>query len=167
MTQSVLFTDNNAFAEAVAEAVERLLPTLATAATARTAWEANGAIVVARSLAEAMPLVDRLAPEHLEIATDDPGPLFDMVRHAGSVFLGRHTPEAIGDYVAGPNHVLPTARRARFASGLGVLDFMKRTSFLQLDAGALDALGPATVALAEAEGLPAHALSVAVRLGQG
>ena len=165
VTQSVLFTDEPAFADKVAEAVERLTPTLATAATAQTAWEANGAIVLVRSLAEAMPLVDRLAPEHLEIATDDPQALFDLVRHAGSVFLGRHTPEAIGDYVAGPNHVLPTGRRARFASGLSVLDFMKRTSFLQLDAAALRSLGPATVALAEAEGLPAHALSVAVRLG--
>ncbi len=165
VTQSVLFTDDAAFADAVAGAVERLIPTLATAATARAAWDANGAIVLTRSLAEAMPLVDRLAPEHLEIAVDDPQPLFDMVRHAGSVFLGRHTPEAIGDYVAGPNHVLPTGRRARFASGLSVLDFMKRTSFLQLDAAALRTLGPATVALAEAEGLPAHALSVAVRLG--
>ena len=111
-----------------------------------------------------MPLVDALAPEHVEIAVDDPQPLFDQLRHAGSAFLGRHTPEAIGDYVAGPNHVLPTGRRARFASGLGVTDFMKRTSFLQLDAAALQKLGPATVALAEAEGLPAHAQSVALRL---
>ena len=138
--------------------------TLATAAVARTAWEANGAIVVVRDLEEALPLVDRLAPEHLQLAVDDPQALFDRVRHAGSVFLGRHTPEAIGDYVAGPNHVLPTGRRARFASGLSVLDFMKRTSFLALDEAALRELGPATVALANAEGLPAHAKSVALRL---
>ena len=163
-TQSILFTDDAAFADAVAQAVERQLGTLATAATARAAWDANGAIVVVERLADACPLSDRLAPEHLQLAVADPQALFDTIRHAGSVFLGRYTPEAIGDYVAGPNHVLPTGRRARFASGLGVLDFMKRTSFLQLDAGSLAALGPPTVALAEAEGLPAHALSVALRL---
>lgn len=105
-----------------------------------------------------------MPPEHLQLAVDNPQALFDKVRHAGSVFLGRHTPEAIGDYVAGPNHVLPTGRRARFASGLSVLDFMKRTSFLGLDEAALATLGPATVALAHAEGLPAHARSVALRL---
>jgi len=163
-TQSILFTDDGAYADAVAAAVERQLDTLATGGVARTAWAANGAIVVVPTLAEAMPLVDRLAPEHLQLAVDDPQVLFDMVRHAGSVFLGRHTPEAIGDYVAGPNHVLPTGRRARFASGLSVLDFMKRTSFLGLDETALAELGPATVALAEAEGLAAHARSVALRL---
>ena len=102
--------------------------------------------------------------EHLELAIADPEPFFAKVRHAGSVFLGRHTPEAVGDYVAGPNHVLPTGRRARFASGLSVLDFMKRTSFLQCDEAALAAIGPAAVLLAEAEGLPAHALSVGIRL---
>jgi len=164
-SQSILFTDDAGFADAVAAAVETQLTTLATQAVARAAWDANGAIILVRALAEAMPLVDRLAPEHLELAVDDPQALFDQVRHAGSVFLGRHTPEAVGDYVAGPNHVLPTGRRARFASGLSVLDFMKRTSFLQLDAGALAAIGPAAVALADAEGLPAHARSVAVRLG--
>ena len=166
VTQSILFTDDGAFADAVAAAVNRQTPTLATAATARAAWDANGAIVLVETLANAMPLVDRLAPEHLQLAVDDPQALFDRARHAGSVFLGRHTPEAIGDYVAGPNHVLPTGRRARFASGLSVLDFMKRTSFLQLDAAALDRLGPATVALAEAEGLPAHARSVSLRLSR-
>ena len=163
-TQSILFTDDAAFADRVAAAVDRQLATLATEAVARAAWEANGAVVVVPSLAEAMPLVDRLAPEHLQLAVAEPQPLFDRVRHAGSVFLGRHTPEAIGDYVAGPNHVLPTGRRARFASGLSVLDFMKRTSFIALDETALAELGPATVALAEAEGLPAHARSVALRL---
>ena len=163
-TQSILFTDDAAFATRVAEAVERQLGTLATGTVAQAAWAANGAIIVTRDLIEAMPLVDRLAPEHLQLAVDDPQALFDRVRHAGSVFLGRHTPEAIGDYVAGPNHVLPTGRRARFASGLSVLDFMKRTSFLGLDETALAELGPATVALAEAEGLPAHARSVALRL---
>ncbi|OWK29677.1 histidinol dehydrogenase [Sphingomonas mucosissima] len=163
-TQSILFTDSPDFADAVVAAVERQLVDLPTGETARIAWERSGAIVIVRDLAEAMPLVDALAPEHVEIAVDDPQPLFDMLRHAGSAFLGRHTPEAIGDYVAGPNHVLPTGRRARFASGLGVTDFMKRTSFLQLDADSLAKLGPATVALAEAEGLPAHAQSVALRL---
>ena len=164
VTQSILFTDDASFADAVTAAVEEQLGTLATGAVARTAWDANGAMIVVPTLAQAMPLVDRLAPEHLQLAVDEPQTLFDQVRHAGSVFLGRHTPEAIGDYVAGPNHVLPTGRRARFASGLSVLDFMKRTSFLGLDETALAELGPATVALAEAEGLPAHARSVALRL---
>jgi histidinol dehydrogenase len=163
-TQSILLTDDADFATAVEAAVERQLGELPTAATARVAWADNGAVIVVPSLAEAIPLVDRLAPEHVEFACDDPRALFDRLRHAGSAFLGRHTPEAIGDYVAGPNHVLPTGRRARFASGLGVTDFMKRTSFLQLDESALNELGPATVALANAEGLPAHAKSVALRI---
>jgi len=163
-TQSILLTDDAAYADRVAAAVDEELAILPTAAVARAAWDANGAIIVVESLEAACPLVDRLAPEHLQLAVDDPQALFDRVRHAGSVFLGRHTPEAIGDYVAGPNHVLPTGRRARFASGLSVLDFMKRTSFLGLDEAALAKLGPATVALAQAEGLPAHARSVALRL---
>ena len=163
-SQSILLTDDAAFADLVAAEVYAQIDTLATATVARAAWDANGAIIVTATLAEALPLVDRLAPEHLELACDDPQALFDRVRHAGSVFLGRHTPEAIGDYVAGPNHVLPTGRRARFASGLSVLDFMKRTSFLQLGVDGLAAIGPAAVALAEAEGLPAHARSVALRL---
>lgn len=163
-SQSILFTDDAAFADAVAAAVEKRLPLLSTQAVATTSWAANGAIILVRDLEEAMPLVNRLAAEHLELAVDDPDALFAQVRHAGSVFLGRMTPEAVGDYVAGPNHVLPTGRRARFSSGLSVLDFMKRTSFLSLDQAAIDAIGPAAVALAEAEGLPAHAASVAVRL---
>ena len=163
-SQSILFTDDAAFADAVAAAVERRLPMLSTQAVAATSWAANGAIIVVRDFEEAMPLVNRLAAEHLELAVDDPDALFAQVRHAGSVFLGRMTPEAVGDYVAGPNHVLPTGRRARFSSGLSVLDFMKRTSFLSLDDAAIRAIGPAAVALAEAEGLPAHAASVALRL---
>lgn len=163
-SQSILLTDDAAFADAVAAAVERQIPALSTSAVARTSWDSNGAIILVRDLDEAMPLVDRLAPEHLELAVEDPEPLFAQVRHAGSVFLGRLTPEAVGDYVAGPNHVLPTGRRARFSSGLSVLDFMKRTSFLSLDAAAIGAIGPAAVALARAEGLPAHAASVALRL---
>jgi histidinol dehydrogenase len=166
-SQSILFTDDANFADAVTAAVETQLDGLATGATARTSWSANGAIILVDTLADAIPLVDRLAPEHLELAVADPQPLFARVRHAGSVFLGRHTPEAVGDYVGGPNHVLPTGRRARFSSGLSVLDFMKRTSFLACDAAALGRIGPAAVALARAEGLPAHAASVALRLGNG
>ncbi|SNS65163.1 histidinol dehydrogenase [Sphingomonas laterariae] len=163
-SQSILFTDDAAFADAVAAEVDRQIATLATGATARTSWDANGAIILVTDLAATPALVDRLAPEHLELAVADPEPLFAAVRHAGSVFLGRHTPEAVGDYVGGPNHVLPTGRRARFSSGLSVLDFMKRTSFLACDAASIGRIGPAAVALAEAEGLPAHARSVAVRL---
>ncbi|OHC94438.1 MAG: histidinol dehydrogenase [Sphingomonadales bacterium RIFCSPLOWO2_12_FULL_63_15] len=163
-SQSILFTDDAAFADAVEQAVQRRLPLLSTQAVATTSWEANGAIIVVRDFEEAMPLVNRLAAEHLELAVDDPDALFAKVRHAGSVFLGRMTPEAVGDYVAGPNHVLPTGRRARFSSGLSVLDFMKRTSFLSLDTASIGAIGPAAVALAEAEGLPAHAASVSLRL---
>ncbi|MCF8707361.1 histidinol dehydrogenase [Rhizorhapis sp. SPR117] len=163
-SQSILFTDDAAFADAVAAAVERQIPALSTHAVARASWDANGAIILVDTLEEALPLVDRLAPEHLELAVDDPQALFKCVRHAGSVFMGRMTPEAVGDYVAGPNHVLPTGRRARFSSGLSVLDFMKRTSFLALDQRAIEAIGPAAVALAEAEGLPAHAASVRLRL---
>lgn len=167
-SQSILFTDNAAFADAVAAAVDRQIPALATAAVAGASWAGHGAIIVTQTLEAALPHVNRLAAEHVEIATGmaQAEALFDGIRHAGSVFLGRMTPEAIGDYVAGPNHVLPTGRRARFSSGLSVLDFMKRTSFVALDAAALDAIGPAAVALAEAEGLPAHALSVAQRLSR-
>jgi histidinol dehydrogenase len=163
-SQSILITDDAAFADAVVAAVERQLDILSTGPRARLSWNDFGAIILVGSLLDAAPLVDALAPEHLEIATADPEPLFARVRHAGSVFLGRMTPEAVGDYVAGPNHVLPTGRRARFSSGLSVLDFMKRTSFLSLDKAAIAAIGPAAVALAKAEGLPAHAESVARRL---
>jgi histidinol dehydrogenase len=163
-SQSILFTDDAAFADRVADAVTRQLETLSTSAVATQSWADNGAIILVSDLADAIPLCDRLAPEHLELAVDDPEPLFARVRHAGSVFLGRHTPEAVGDYVGGPNHVLPTGRRARFASGLSVLDFMKRTSFLACDASSIQRIGPAAVALAEAEGLPAHGRSVALRL---
>lgn len=163
-SQSILFTDDTAFAQAVEDAVVRQIAALPTRETAHASWAANGAVIVVPSLEAAMPLVDRLAPEHLELAVDNPDALFARVRHAGSVFMGRMTPEAIGDYVAGPNHVLPTGRRARFSSGLSVLDFMKRTSFLQLDDAAMAAIGPAAVSLAHAEGLPAHAQSVALRL---
>lgn len=165
-SQSILFTDDAAFADKVAAEIDAQLAQLATAKVASESWRANGAIIVVEALEAAMPLVNRLAAEHLELAVDDSRAekLFELVRHAGSVFLGRMTPEAIGDYVAGPNHVLPTGRRARFSSGLSVLDFMKRTSFIALDKKALNTIGPAAVALAEAEGLPAHAESVRKRL---
>ena len=165
-SQSILITDDASYADAVAEAVEIELSALATEATARQSWNDYGVIIVVESFDEVPALADALAAEHVEIATDDPESLFRQIRHAGSVFLGRMTPEAVGDYVAGPNHVLPTGRRARFASGLSVLDFMKRTSFIQLDQAALEAIGPAAVALADAEGLPAHARSISVRLSQ-
>ena len=163
-SQSILITDDAAFADAVAKAVEDELASLATEPTARTSWNDNGVIIEVASFDEAPALANRLAAEHVEIATEDPQAIFANIRHAGSVFLGRMTPEAVGDYVAGPNHVLPTGRRARFSSGLSVLDFMKRTSFIQLDEAALEAVGPAAVALARAEGLPAHARSISIRL---
>ncbi|MFM2236944.1 MAG: histidinol dehydrogenase [Pseudomonadota bacterium] len=165
-SQSILFTDNAAFADQVAAAVDAQIATLSTQAVARASWTDFGAIIVVDNLEAAMPLVNRLAAEHLELAVDDDRAerLFGLVRHAGSVFLGRMTPEAIGDYVAGPNHVLPTGRRARFASGLSVLDFMKRTSFIALDQHAINKIGPAAATLADAEGLPAHAASVRKRL---
>ena len=164
VAQSILIADSHSFGDAVAAAVERQLLDLATRATARQSWEAFGTIIVVPDLAAAVPLIDALAPEHLQVMLDDPTPIFDGVRHAGSIFLGRHTPEAVGDYVAGPNHVLPTGRRARFSSGLGVTDFMKRTTFLDCGATGLAAIGPSAVTLATAEGLPAHADSVARRL---
>ncbi len=163
-SQSILITDNETFAEAVVAAVETLLPKLSTESAARASWDAHAAIILLHALSDAAPLIDRLAPEHLELAVADPDALFARVRHAGSVFLGRHTPEAIGDYLGGPNHVLPTGRRARFASGLSVTDFMKRSSFLAATPASIALLGPAAATLADAEGLPAHAASVRARL---
>ncbi len=162
--QSILITDDEAFAKEVMSAVESQLATLPRAATARASWRDFGAVILIGSLDQAPALADRLAPEHLEIATSDPERLASRINDAGAIFVGRYTPEVIGDYVAGTNHVLPTARSARFASGLSVLDFMKRTSILKLDADALAALGPAAMTLAEAEGLDAHRRSVAIRL---
>ncbi|MEX0838056.1 MAG: histidinol dehydrogenase [Parvibaculum sp.] len=162
--QSILITDDAEFATRVEQAVARQLQALPRETTATKSWADFGAVIVVENLAGAVPLIDRLAPEHLEIAVDDPEPLAAAVSNAGAIFLGRFTPEAIGDYVAGSNHVLPTARSARFSSGLNVLDFMKRTSIVRCDADALRAIGPAAVALAEAEGLDAHARSVAIRL---
>jgi histidinol dehydrogenase len=165
--QSILITDDAALARAVAAAVEAQLADLPRRAIAGASWRDFGAIILTRSLAAAAPLVDRLAPEHLEIIARDADALSAAIANAGAIFLGEHTPEAIGDYVGGSNHVLPTARSARFSSGLGVLDFLKRTSLLRCDRAALDALGPAAVTLGEAEGLAAHARSVAMRLGPG
>ncbi len=162
--QSILITDDAGFAAQVADRVDIEAAMLPTAKVAQASWHDHGVIVVVGDLDEAVELANRLAAEHVELAVDDPEPLFAKLRHAGSVFLGRQTPEAMGDYVAGPNHVLPTGRRARFSSGLSVLDFMKRTSFLSASDGALAAIGPAGIALAEAEGLPAHARSISLRL---
>ena len=162
--QSILITDDAEFATRVERAVERQLKLLPRETTATKSWADFGAVITVGSLADAVPLVDRLAPEHLEIAVDDPEPLAAAVSNAGAIFLGRFTPEAIGDYVAGSNHVLPTARSARFSSGLNVLDFMKRTSIVRCDADALRAIGPAALALAEPEGLDAHGRSVSIRL---
>jgi histidinol dehydrogenase len=164
VAQSILITDSAVLADAVAAAVERQLTTLPRAEIAAASWRDFGAIILVRELEEAIPLVDRLAPEHLEIAARDADALAAKIRNAGAIFLGSHTPEAIGDYVGGPNHVLPTARSARFSSGLGVLDFMKRTSILKCDAEALRAIGPAAITLGQAEGLDGHARSIAIRL---
>jgi histidinol dehydrogenase len=162
--QAILITNDAGFADAVAGAVADELPTLQRAAIAGASWQAHGAIILVRDWEEATGLINRLAPEHVELLLRDPEPVFARIRHAGAVFLGAWCPEAVGDYVAGPNHVLPTGRTARFASGLSVFDFLKRTTFAAADAAALGRIGPAAVALAEAEGLQAHARSIAIRL---
>lgn len=162
--QAILITDDAAFADAVVKAVDGHLATLPRTATAAESWKTFGAVILVPSLADAPALTDCIAPEHLEIAAEGADDLAGRIRNAGAIFLGRHAPEAVGDYVAGPNHVLPTARSARFSSGLGVLDFMKRTSMIHCDAEGLRAIGPAAIALAQAEGLEAHALSIAIRL---
>ncbi len=162
--QAILVTDDAGFADAVEAAVEELLAELPRREVAAESWRRHGTVIVVASLDDAPALVDRIAPEHLELAVADPDRLAARIRNAGAMFLGRHTPEAVGDYVAGPNHVLPTGRSARFASGLGVLDFVKRTTFVACDAAGLAAIGPSAETLAKAEGLDAHALSVAIRL---
>ncbi len=162
--QSILISDDAAFLDAVEQAVERQLKTLPRGEIAAASWRDFGALIAVGALDEAVPLVDRIAPEHLELAVDDPDALLEKITNAGAVFLGRHTPEALGDYAAGTNHVLPTARSARFSSGLSVLDFVKRTSILKCTPEGLRALGPAVVRLAEAEGLGAHGRSVSIRL---
>jgi histidinol dehydrogenase len=162
--QSILITNDPNFADAVSDHVDRELQTLPRAAIAGASWRDHGAIILVRNWEEAATLSDRLAPEHLQIMVADPEALFARIRHAGSAFLGRFTPEALGDYVAGPNHVLPTGRTARFASGLSVYDFLKRTTWIQADAASLAQIGPAGARLATAEGLHAHALSLSIRL---
>ncbi|MEL7189443.1 MAG: histidinol dehydrogenase [Pseudomonadota bacterium] len=163
-SQSILITDDAGFAAYVEDCIDVQLAQLATAKIAKESWETNGAIIIVNDLmAEAPALANKLAAEHVELAIEDPEAMMREIRHAGSIFLGRMTPEAVGDYVAGPNHVLPTGRRARFSSGLSVLDFMKRTSFLGLDEASFAKIGPAAATLAHAEGLPAHAKSVELR----
>jgi histidinol dehydrogenase len=162
--QSILITDDSNFADAVAREVDLQLKTLSRTAIATESWQTFGAIILVRSLDEAPALADRLAAEHLEIATADAEGLAAKIRNAGAIFLGAYTPEVIGDYVSGSNHVLPTARSARFSSGLGTLDYMKRTSILSLTPAALEKLGPAAMTLATAEGLDGHRRSVEIRL---
>ncbi len=164
--QAILIVDEQDFAEAVTEAMEAHLSTLSRAKIAAQSWETFGAVILMESVADAGPLIDRIAPEHLELAVEDPETLAATVRNAGAIFLGRFAPEAIGDYVAGPNHVLPTAGSARFSSGLSVLDFLKRSSLIGCDKDGLAAVGPAAVILAKAEGLDAHALSLVIRLNR-
>ena len=163
--QSILITDDAAFAKAVAEAVDRQITTLFTGDSARRSWDSHGAVIIA-PLELSPGLVDLIAPEHVEFALDEPERLADRVRHAGAIFLGRYAPEAIGDYVAGSNHVLPTSRAARFSSGLSIYDFLKRTSIIRCDAESFARLAGPTIALANAEGLPAHARSASIRLNR-
>jgi histidinol dehydrogenase len=165
-SQSILITDDAGFADRVAEAAARQIATLPRKAIAEKSWGDYGAIITVAKLEDAAPLADAIAAEHLEIATADPEEYAKLVRHAGAIFLGRHTPEAMGDYIAGPNHVLPTSRTARFSSGLSVLDFMKRTTLLGLNAQSIAAIGPDALTLAESEGLQAHARSIAARLNR-
>jgi histidinol dehydrogenase len=162
--QSILITDDAAFADAVDKAVSTMLPTLDRAAVAGQSWQDNGAIITVPHMDEMPAIADRIAAEHLELALDNAEEWAEKITHAGAIFLGRYTPEAIGDYVAGPNHVLPTARTARFSSGLGVADFMKRTTMVSCDASSFAQIAPAGVALADAEGLGAHALSMRIRM---
>jgi len=166
MAQSILITTSEPLAAAVPGEVEAALAGLPRAAIAGASWRDHGAIILCASEAEAAELANRLAPEHLQLMLRDPAAVFAAIRHAGAVFIGHDTPEAIGDYVAGPNHVLPTSGAARHASGLSIYDFLKRTTWIQATPSALQAVGPACIALAEAEGLDAHARSVAVRLGR-
>ncbi|MBN4003843.1 histidinol dehydrogenase [Nostoc sp. LPT] len=162
--QSILITDSEIFAQQVIKAVEKILADLPTREVASASWQNYAAVILVSDLLESIPLLNQLAPEHVELCTDNPQLLADQIKCAGSVFLGRYTPEAIGDYLGGPNHVLPTARSARFASGLSVYDFLKRITFLECDKQSLQTIGKAAVTLAETEGLPAHAGSVSVRL---
>jgi histidinol dehydrogenase len=164
--QAILVTDDAAFAAAVEAAIETHLARLPRAEIARASWTVHGAVLIVAGWDEVPDLIDYLAPEHVELALDEAEVLAERINHAGAIFLGRWTPEAVGDYIAGPNHVLPTARSARFASGLGVLDFLKRSSIVRCEPQSFAALAPAAIRLAEAEGLDAHALSLSIRLGR-
>jgi histidinol dehydrogenase len=166
-SQSVLITDSQDFAKRVLAAVESHLKILPRADIARASWQKNGAIIVVQALMDAAALVDRIAPEHLELAVTDAKPLMASIHHAGAIFVGRYTPEALGDYIAGPSHVLPTSGTARFSSGLSVFDFLKRTSIVDCTVAGLNAIRPAALAMARAEELDAHALSVSIRLNLG
>ena len=162
--QSILITDDNSFADLVVSAIDDVLKSLPRSEIAEKSWNDHGAIIVLNSLDEAPSLIDMLAPEHLQFATDNPDKLSNKVSHAGAIFLGRYTPEAIGDYVAGPNHVLPTNKTARFSSGLSVFDFLKRTTIVDCNSDSLRAIAPSAITLANAEGLDAHARSIAIRM---
>ena len=164
--QSILITDDKDFSDQVILAVDSILNSLPRAEIARKSWDKHGAVIILESLDDAPRLIDTLAPEHLELAIDDPAKLVDRISHAGAIFLGRYTPEAAGDYVAGPNHVLPTNRSARFSSGLSVFDFLKRTTLVDCNKKSLELIGPAAITLANAEGLNAHAKSIAIRIKQ-
>ena len=164
LARSILITDNENFAEKVLTSVENILSSSQRSEIARTSWENQGAVIIVDSLTEVPKLVDLIAPEHLELAIEKPENMMRQIKHAGAIFLGCYTPEAIGDYVAGPNHVLPTDRTARFSSGLSVFDFIKRTTFVKCDLQGLKKIGPPAITLAQAEGLPAHAESIKVRL---
>lgn len=162
--QSILITNDAGFATQVETAMEAALASLSRAAIARSSWENYGAVILVKDWQEALPVIDAIAPEHLELAIDKPDALAKQIRHAGAIFMGRHTPEAIGDYIAGPSHVLPTSRSARFSSGLGVFDFLKRTSLIACSKTGVKKLAPHAAILADSEGLPAHALSLRLRL---
>ncbi|MEA5516600.1 histidinol dehydrogenase [Nodularia sp. UHCC 0506] len=162
--QSILITDSESFVKQVIAAIEQILITLPTKAVASASWKQHGAVILVEDLADSIPLLNKLAPEHVELCVDHPQELASQIKSAGSIFLGRYTPEAIGDYLGGPNHVLPTARSARFASGLSVYDFLKRITYLECNQQALQTIGQSAVTLAAAEGLPAHGGSVSVRL---
>ncbi len=164
VAQAILITDDEAFAKATCKAVDDQLKVLPRSDIAWASWNKHGAVILVRDLAQAVPLVNQLAPEHLELAIDNPRDTAKDIQNAGSIFLGRYTPEAIGDYVAGPNHVLPTARSARFSSGLSVLNFMKRNTLIECSRESLARVGPAAITLAEEEGLQAHARSIGIRL---
>lgn len=164
--QAILITDDRSFGQQVAREIDSLLTSLPRFEIARTSWDRYGAIIVVEKMEQAIPMVNSLAPEHLELSVADPDALAVKVHHAGAIFLGRHTPEAVGDYVGGPNHVLPTARSARFSSGLSVLDFLKRTTLLSCAPEALSRIGPTAMTLAMAENLHAHGRSVALRLNE-